>query len=121
MNKNNIILFLIVIVGLGLRLYLATGSYNNDIIVTQQDIQIVKEGKNIYLHQTAYNYSSFFYYLSGFYGWVQQIFPMLEIKFIVRAFYSFIDLLTLLVLVKIARKKSISPNKTEAIFFLNPI
>lgn len=121
MNRNKFIILIILVIGLGIRLYLAKGSYNFDIVATQQDVEIFKQGKNIYLHQTAYNYSPLFYYLTGFFGLVQDLLPFLEIKFIARAFYSFIDLITFFVIYKIAIQRKLSPIKTAGLFFLNPI
>src|SRR3989344_1732550 len=121
MNRDKFIILIILVIGLGVRLYLAKGSYNFDIVATQQDVEIFRQGKNIYLHQTAYNYSPYFYYMAGFFGLVQDILPFLEIKFIARAFYSFIDLITFFVIYKIATQRKLSPIKTAGLFFLNPV
>lgn len=121
MNRDKFIILIILVIGLGVRFYLAKGSYNFDIVATQQDVEIFRQGKNIYLHQTAYNYSPYFYYMAGFFGLVQDILPFLEIKFIARAFYSFIDIITFFVIYKIATQHKLSAIKTAGLFFLNPV
>lgn len=120
-NTEIISLLFIVIAGLGIRLWLATGSYNYDIVVTGQDVALFNQGKNIYQFQTAYNYTPFIYWIIGLLGKIQGLFPVFPLRFVVRSFTSLIDLLTLLPLLGLATKFRVSRVKTALLFFLNPV
>lgn len=120
-NKTKLALLAIVCCGLTLRLILASGPYNYDIIAFLQDVKLFNEGKNIYLYQTAYNYSPFIFYIIGIIGLIHSTIKIFPYEFVHRSIISFIDVFSLLVLLSLAKTKRLSPTKTALLFFLNPV
>lgn len=121
MNRKHFQLIIIIILGIFLRLYLANGSHNFDITSYQKDINIFNNGGNIYVEQTAYNYSPFLFILLGILGKIQQFLHFQSFPFYIRTFITFIDILTTIILFKLALKNKLSVIKTVGLFFLNPI
>lgn len=123
MIRRNIILWLTLIVlsGVGFRLILATGSYNYDVAKFYEDVELFKQGKNIYLFQIDYRYSPLFWYYLGFLSMIGSLTKVFPFYFLIRASLMVVDTVTLFVLLGLSRKRSISLVTTAAIFFLNPI
>lgn len=113
----------IIILGITLRLLLATtASTNFDMHIFMTDAQFFLEGKyNIYFYNWNHTYSPAIFYIAGFLGIINKTFVFLPYPFLQRAYISFIDVLTLFVLIAIAKKQNISPTRTAVFFFLNPV
>lgn len=116
-------LLLIIILGISLRLFLATvPSVNFDMELHILNGQIFDEGKrNIYINQPSYNYSPAIFYIIGFLYKLNKTFLSIPYPFVQRTYQTIIDLLTLLVLCRIAKGLKISPTRTAVFYFLNPV
>jgi hypothetical protein len=112
---------LIIIVGLVLRLMLAKGNYNFDIVQFTQIGHVMRSFLNIYEHNQFYNYSPLFFFVLGLLDRVQSIFNFPSFPFIERAFLSLIDIFTFFIIFKIAKQRNLPPLKTATLFYLNPI
>lgn len=121
MKRETLWLLGIILLGTGLRLWLATGSYNFDIVAITQDVKLFDEGKNVYVYQTAYNYSPLLFWIFGLLGIIQKTLRVFSLPFVIRAFTSVIDLLTLVPLMGLASRFGLSRIKVAALFFLNPV
>lgn len=115
-------LSVIIFLGLTLRLFIAsTNSTNFDMNIFFMNAQLFLEGKwNIYYYNWNHVYSPAIFFINGGLGIIQQSLSFLPYPFIQRAYISFIDVITLFILIKIAIKNKISPTRTAAFFFLNP-
>ncbi|MDQ3098181.1 MAG: hypothetical protein M3Q44_00335 [bacterium] len=117
---NKWVFFLIVVVGLLLRFAFAWRPvFNFDILQYQNDIKIFHQQGNIYRDQQHYNYTPLFYYLLVGID-LSGITKILPFYFVIRAFISIIDLITLFVLLKIAALRHLSLLKVSVFYFLNP-
>lgn len=121
LKRPYLLILLIIIAGLALRFKLATGSYNYDIYMYLVNLDIFKAGKNIYLHQVAYNYSPFFYYLLIILDYVNSHLFSVRFEYLLRVFLSFVDLMSLFVLLGIAKHRKLPLTRTAFLYFLNPI
>jgi len=81
----------------------------------------IEEKRNIYLYIYSYNYSPAIFYISGILTTISKALPSLSYPAIHRAFISLFDVLTLFILLPIAKKYNISPTRTAVFFFLNPV
>lgn len=116
------ILLLIVIVGILLRLILSISFYGNkDMEFYERDAAIGLKGGNVYAETIYYNYSPVWFLILTALKKIQLQFPILPFHFVVRGFLTCVDLLTLWVLLLIAKHEKISPVKTAVFFFLNPL
>jgi len=120
--RQGILFILILLLGFVLRVYLATGSYNVDLkwfIVASELFQ-----KNIiqfYGHLPSYIYPPLWYFVCGLLGTIAQAIGGVSFEFVERVFLSFVDLALLGGLLKLARRRGLSPLWTTALFFLNPV
>lgn len=114
---------IIILLGLSLRFFIAsTNSSNFDMHIFIMDARFFYEGKwNIYFYNWNYVYSPAIFYINGILGMIQNTLTFLPYPLIQRAYISFIDLLTLFLLIKISKKNKISPTRTAVFFFLNPV
>jgi hypothetical protein len=83
--------------------------------------KFVVDGKNVYANYKNYNYSPVWFHFLGAFQRLDQRFGALTFSCITRSFLTFIDLLTLLFLLFIARGEQISLVKTSIFFYLNPV
>jgi hypothetical protein len=119
--RFRVILFLIICIGLGLRLFLASLNLHNfDILMYEKDIEILREGKNVYAEQKHYNYTPFWFLTLGAIDNIPFL-RSLPFYFTIRAFLTLIDVVSLFILVRIAAQRGLNLIKTSAFFFLNPI
>lgn len=115
------VLFLIVLNGTAIRLFLAyacCGNYD-----TQQwgaISGIFSRGGNVYA-ETDYNCSPIWFITLGFLGKAHSCFSFFSFYFIVKSFLTGIDLLILFFLILIARHEKLSTTGTALFFYLNPV
>lgn len=116
-------LFIIVALGLSLRLLLATvPSFNFDMEVFRMTANLFHEGiRNIYQHNPSYTYSPAIFYIVGTLHTINQAFFSLPYPTLQRLYIIFIDILTLLVLLAIAKTLKISKTRTAIFYFFNPV
>ena len=116
------ILLLVILNGTITRLIFASVLYgNNDIRNMESVSKFVVGGKNVYASTKSYPYSPVWSHFLGAFQRLHQHFSALTFSFITRSFLTFIDLLTLLFLLLIARGEQISLVKTSIFFYLNPV
>jgi len=116
------VLFMIIIVGILLRLILAVSFYGNkDMEFYEQDVAIGLKNGNVYAETIYYNYSPVWFLILTSLKKIQLNFPTLPFHFVVRGFLTAVDLLALWVLLLIAKYEKISLIKTATLFFLNPV
>jgi hypothetical protein len=94
---------------------------NNDLLAYQIVSDIAIKGGNVYAQTSRYNYSPLWFWLLGIMKNINLQFPFLPFHFIVRAFLSSIDLITVVFLALAAKKKNIPLLRTVSFFYLNPI
>jgi hypothetical protein len=117
-----VILLLVILNGTITRLIFASVLYgNNDIKNMEMVSKLVVDGKNVYANYKNYNYSPVWFHFLGAFQRLDQRFDALTFSCITRSFLTFIDLLTLLFLLLIARGENISLVKTSIFFYLNPV
>lgn len=117
-----IILALIILNGTAIRLILASAVYGEwDIQSYEIVADIVSKGGNVYAETNRYNYSPVWFTVLGALKKVQLQFPTLPFHFIVKSFLCCIDLLTLIIILLIAKGEKISLIKAALFFYLNPI
>lgn len=116
-------LLTIVILGVFLRLLLITiPSLNFDMRMFIDYGQVFIEGKrNVYQYIYSYNYSPLIFFIAGMLTTISERLSFFSYPILHRTFISLFDVLTLLVLLSIAKKNNISPNRTAIFFFLNPV
>lgn len=120
--RSVVTLGVILILGTGIRLFFAYHTTcNHDIVSWYIDRAILEEGKNIFAVTERYNYSPFWFSILKFLAQVNRLLPQFPFMFIVRAFLTFVDLLTLAIVIRLAQVIHFSPQKAAALFFLNPI
>lgn len=121
--KSNHRLLAIIMLGTSLRLFLATvTSVNFDMEQHILNGKIFDSGeRNIYINQPSYNYSPVIFYIIGFLYTFNKTLFFIPYPFVQRTYQTIIDLLTLLVLVQIAKKLKISSIRTAVFYFLNPV
>jgi hypothetical protein len=112
----------IIILGTAIRLYLAF-FFDGNFDMKSYDIvsNLFIQGQNIYHETTRYNYSPLWLTVLGL---LKQIPVNISFSFIVRCFLTCIDLLTLIVLIGIARLEKISDDGlivVALLFYLNPV
>lgn len=108
-------------VGLLLRLILARGLYNFDVLQWIQIGSVARTSLNIYSHNQFYNYSPLWFFVLGILDRGYLTFPVFPFSFVVRFFLSLIDVATFFLLYKIAIQRKLPPLKTAVLFFLNPV
>jgi len=115
-------LFLIILNGSAIRLLLAHGCFGN-IDMESWDIVsgIYLRGGNVYAETNRYNYPPIWFHLLGFLKNIELRFPILTYNFIIKAFLSGVDLVTLFFLLLITKQEKISFIKTSLFFYLNPV
>lgn len=131
LNKNNIfyfmykyhLIFLIIHLGMFVRVLLAFGPYTADIWSNITLMKFFKTGHfNPYAVTASYNYAFPSYFLMGTIAIVQEKFlNFFSYQFLYRMFLSFVDLITLYPLLKIATYIKVDKVKTTLLFFLNPV
>jgi hypothetical protein len=115
-------MILVVVSGTAIRLYLAYKFYGNYDMQSYEIIAgIVSRGGNVYAETYRYNQAPPFALILGALKCIQLHFPSLPFPFIIRAFLTGIDLLTLAVLLALANPDPISRVRTAAFFYLNPV
>jgi hypothetical protein len=114
-------IILVLGIGLFLRLLLATGSYNFDVLQWLNIGQITRSHIDIYSYSNYYNYSPVWFFVLGLLDRFSLLFGFTAQSFIIRAFLSLVDVITFLLLYKIAIQRNLPPLKTAALFFLSPI
>lgn len=119
--EKTIFLILILFAGSVLRILLAAGPYNSDVRSFIEDAELFRQGKNLYLSQPVYSYTPLFFILMGILGYVERTAGFSSFAFTERSFLSLVDIVTVIVLMQIARQRKLSELKTAALFFLNPI
>lgn len=118
---NLVLIGLTIILGLYMRLSLAWYSPGNFDLVSYDIVSdLVLSKQNVYAHTVRYNYSPLWFYFLALFKIISNI-SKLPFPFIVRSFLTLIDLLTVSVLIKIARLKKNNPIIIIIAFFLNPI
>jgi hypothetical protein len=111
----------IVIIGFGLRFFFAYHTTcNHDVARAYLSRDYFVEGKNIYM-QTLAPYSPLWYSINYVVGLIARFFPQFAFMFILRAFLSLVDLVTLFFIVRIAKLIHFSPQKSAFLFFLSPV
>lgn len=113
----------IIFLGLVLRfMIIILPAVNFDMSMFMTYADVFREGKrNIFMYNYSYNYSAAIFFLVGFFD---TIFQFLKLPFyppVHRTFITLIDLLTLFILIKIAKKYNISEKRTAVFYFLNPV
>lgn len=117
----SLLIFIIICLGFLTRINLAAINHRTDSDGFVIDARLFLEGKNIYLYQPYYNYSPLFFYVLGFLGKLGELVPSIPTKVIIHWFLSAIDILTAILLIKLARERKIKIWKTVALFILNPV
>jgi hypothetical protein len=123
-SRNALIraMILVVVSGTAIRLYLAYNFYGNYDMQSYEIIAgIVSHGGNVYAETYRYNYSPLFSLMLGALNHLQLHFSSLPFHFVIRAFLTGIDLLTLAVLLALADPNPTSRIRTAAFFYLNPV
>lgn len=116
------IFFALLCIGVIVRFWLSSLPYNVDIVNYLIDVEIFHSGNNIYQLQPAYNYSPIWYWVLGLVDSVRLLlFPSLTFPFVIRVFLSLVDIMTLCVLMIVAKKMKISYFMPLILFFLNPV
>ncbi len=113
---------IIIALGLGVRLFFAyhtTG--NHDMVSWYIDKSVLEEGKNIFAVTDRYNYSTFWLSTLKFLMKINHFLPQFPFMFIVRAFLTLVDFISLWFVIKIAKLIGFSGQKAGALFFLNPV
>lgn len=119
---NRVIVIGAIILGCYLRISLAYFSSGNyDVNSYEVVVKLISQGKNVYAFTDRYNYSPLWFILLSVLNKINNLFPGLSLRFIVRLFLSLVDLASLLVLYKISRLKKIFFPLVVVGFFLNPI
>lgn len=122
--RCNYLFLLIIVAGLGARLFLAYHTTCNRDGVSWHVLRyLLDRGQNIYsIERFAANYPPLWFWIVQLIGKLKDLLlPAFHFLFVVRALLSFVDLVTLVFLIKIAKTNNVSPIKTAALFFLNPI
>ncbi len=120
--KNIVSYVVIAILGLGARLFFAYHTTcNHDIVSWYIDKDILEQGKNVFAVTDRYNYSPFWLLILKFLIKIGRLVPQLPFMFLVRSFLTLVDLITLVVVIQLARVIGFSSKKAAALFFLNPI
>ncbi len=112
----------IVLLGLGIRLFFAyhtTG--NHDMVSWYIDKDVLEHGENIFSVTDRYNYSPFWLLALKLLMKINHLLPRFSFMFIVRAFLTLIDLVTLWFVSRTAQLIGFSGLKAAALFFLNPV
>jgi hypothetical protein len=113
---------MVVLAGTMVRLILAASVYGNiDMQAYEADVRIVSNGGNIYAETDRYNYSPVWFLTLYALKRIQLALPGVSFHFAVKAFLCVIDLLTLAVLLLIARIRKLSPVAVAIFFYLNPV
>ena len=115
-------LLLTALCGTLLRLELAYFTYGNyDMDSWRIVAGIVSGGGNVYAETTRYAYSPIWFAVLGLLERVRSVFPFLPFHFLVKAFLTFTDLLSMVFIALISQRRKISPAVPAALFYLNPI
>jgi hypothetical protein len=115
-------LMLVVVSGTAIRLYLAYEFYGNyDTRSNEIIAEIVRHGGNVYAETDRYNQGPLWSLMLGALKHIQLHFPSLPFPFIIRAFLSAVDLLTLAVLLALADPDPTLRVRTATLFYLNPV
>lgn len=123
-SKRKIILVLILIIlnGSLVRLIMAAtfhGNYDMTYFTLAADAALA--GNNVYAAVEKYNYSpAWFLVLAGMRK-IQFQLPGITFAFTVRFFGCAVDLVSLMILLLIAKNERLSATKTAALFYLNPV
>jgi len=117
-----IILLLIILNGTIIRLMLASTCFgNHDMQCWEVIADIAAKDGNVYNETHKYVYTPVFFEVLRVIKNIQLNFPSLTLHFLIKTFLSIIDLMTLGVLLLIAKNQKISPIKTALFFYLNPV
>ncbi len=119
---NLIIVWSAIILGLYFRLCLAGFTLGNyDMFSYEIVVKLMDQAKNVYLTTKRYNYSPIWFNILYLLYKFKSLFPLINFRFIIRAFLTLIDLSSLLVLYKISKLKKIFFPPVAVGFFLNPV
>ncbi len=115
-------LSLIIVTGTMVRLMLAYLFFGNyDMESWLLDANIAVAGKNVYAETFRYNYSPLWFWILGALKHLQLALHITDFHFVVKSFLTFVDLLSLFVLLSLARKRSLNLIRTALLFYLNPV
>jgi hypothetical protein len=115
-------MMLVVVSGTAIRLYLAYEFYGNyDTRSNEIIAEIVTHGGNVYAETNRYNQAPLWSLMLGALKHLHLHFPSLPFPFVIRAFLSAIDLLTLAVLLALASPDPTSRVRIAVLFYLNPV
>lgn len=113
---------LIILFGLLGRLLLAGYTNGNfDMGSWQINADIAFRGGNVYAETWRYDYSPIWFTVLGGLKWIELHVSGISFSFLVRAFLTLCDLLTLILLLRIAHLQGLPANRTALLFFLNPV
>lgn len=123
MKKYSVVVYIaLACMGLWVRFWLATTSYNVDIENYIKDVRIFHSQGNIYTEQAAYNYTPIWFYVLGGVDIVRSIIvPNMTFATAIRIFLSLVDVVILIVLFGLCLKKKIPMYTPLLYFFLNPV
>lgn len=115
-------MMLVVASGTAIRLYLAYEFYGNYDTQSNEIIaDIARRGGNAYAETYRYNQAPPWSLILGALKHIQLHFPSLPFHFVIRAFLTGIDLLTLAVLLALCDPDPTSRVRTAVLFYLNPV
>lgn len=83
--------------------------------------EIAARGGNVYAETTRYNYSPGWFLLLGGLEHARQAVPGLPQYVLLRSFLTGIDLLTVLILMQLGRKRHLPPAPIALYFYFNPV
>lgn len=112
---------IVIVLGLFVRLLLATGPYNFDVTQWIQIGQVSREHLNIYAYNQYYNYSPFWFLILGVLDKFNFFVYPSSYSFLVRAFLSLIDIAIFSLIYLIAKQRKLAPLKTACLYYLNPV
>lgn len=119
---NNLFLLLIIVIGIYFRTCLARFFLGDfDLYFWENAANWAARGRNIYQVTNLYNYFPPWIVILKILRLISWRFHIEPFYFLIKLFLSFIDLLSLIILVKLAKAKNISANKVAILFFLNPV
>jgi hypothetical protein len=121
-SKMVVTVVMVILAGTIIRLILAAAVYGNfDMRSYETVADIAGKGGNVYAETQRYNYSPVWFLTLYALKQIQLALPGMSFHFAVKSFICVVDLLTLVVLLLIARIRKLPPVTTAIFFYLNPV